>query len=105
MRYLIFNKSDVRLFVLKCASFSHQVRPCRIRIGALHYDSSPDLDFDLTAYSSGSDVQDAISRIKYTGGSTHTSEAIESIRNIRVRLNYILLTNFSTDPYSNLLCL
>jgi len=50
------------------------------RVGVVTYSSSVGESFQLNSYSTVDDVQNAISSLTYSGGSTRTDEALEYVR-------------------------
>lgn len=59
--------------------FLHTFRigPQHVRIGVVKFADSPNLEFDLQAYSDVKSLEDAILNIKQIGGGTETGKALE----------------------------
>ncbi|XP_011603520.2 collagen alpha-6(VI) chain isoform X2 [Takifugu rubripes] len=67
---------DMKKFMIE---FLHTFRvgPQHIRIGVVKFADSPQLEFDLQAYSDVKSLEDAILNIKQLGGGTETGRALE----------------------------
>lgn len=67
---------DMKKFIIE---FLHTFRigPDHVRIGVAKYADSPNLEFDLTAYTDVKTLEKAVENIKQVGGGTETGRALE----------------------------
>ncbi|KAF0032046.1 hypothetical protein F2P81_016601 [Scophthalmus maximus] len=67
---------DMKKFMIE---FLHTFRigPDHVRVGVAKYADSPNLEFDLTAYSDSTTLEKAVEGIKQKGGGTETGRALE----------------------------
>ncbi|KAM9309153.1 collagen alpha-6(VI) chain-like [Pholidichthys leucotaenia] len=54
-----------------------RIGPQYVRMGVAKYSDSPELEFDLTAYSDAASLKKAVNDIKQEGGGTNTGSALE----------------------------
>lgn len=68
--------SDMKKFIIE---FLHTFRigPQHVRMGVAKYADSPNLEFDLTAYSDTKTLEKAVEGIRQVGGGTETGRALD----------------------------
>uniref|UniRef100_A0A3Q0T1W5 VWFA domain-containing protein n=1 Tax=Amphilophus citrinellus TaxID=61819 RepID=A0A3Q0T1W5_AMPCI len=67
---------DMKKFIIE---FIHTFRigPQHVRMGVAKYADSPNLEFDLTAYTDATELERAVEEIEQVGGGTQTGRALE----------------------------
>ncbi|XP_039972556.1 collagen alpha-6(VI) chain-like isoform X3 [Xiphias gladius] len=67
---------DMKKFIIEFLHTLH-IGPKHVRIGVAKFAGSPNIEFDLTAYSDAQTLEKAVEGIRQIGGGTNTGEALE----------------------------